>query len=1666
MLRRAATLDGRRGEAMSDEGSNKVDKRWFSEGLLPREGQQVDEPPALAESDPEHFERLEASIALYRREASASVDPRRRAELCFEIGRIHERELDDDKEAIAHYQRAVSADPTHVPSLRAGRRVFGRAGRWAMVLKLIDAEIRVRRGPRSRARLLCEKGEIYLARFDRPEAARVCFSQALDFAPDDAAAVRGLTTAAALAGDGQAFAEAAERAASTAEGDAVGRAMAVEAAAAWAELGHIDRASELLRGVLDAAPGDGVAAARLADVRRQAGDVEGWIDAQSRLAERIVDPQLRAARRAGLARAASANHLPGRAAELWTAALADDPARTEDRRRLADLLERDEQPARAAEVWSRVADELVDVPSRLEALWRLAGLCEGPLAAPADAIAALARMLDIEPAHGPAVRRILRLSGRSDADRRRIAEILGHCAETADDPVRAAAMGVALGEVRAELDDRTGAVAAYRAALERDPRSLPAARALADAEAGLGDWRGHRQTLEHILTLFRETEARTAVLARIADVAERRLADEEAALDAWMRLKGLAPDDARARSAIERLSATTDLPPASPPASAPAPALGPADRVSLWTRGARMAWLHTGDTARATRYVQRAIQADPQAAEPRALLEMLRGDQHVGARLDRAEARLELASSLDERRPLLLVLGELRERDGDDAGALAAYELLLELEPGHPVALREAERLAGLTGALEREAELLVAQTELAEDIVERTGALVRLGALYGGPLDQRETAADAWSRAIETAGDAPDAVWALLDAYEADGDAETLAALHGRLAARAADPAEALVHWQSAAQLYGHRLDEGDRALEALESARAAAPDRIEPLLALERIRLSRRAFGELVALYDELAGLATTAAMRAEFRLSQARIAESVLDDLRLAFEAFEDVLLEIPDHPEALEWMEGWADEAGDLRLLAEILERRLQRAAEPRERRMILLRAGRVLRAARQYAEAAQCYEAVLQIEPRSPIALRALREVYEDLGEREKAIRITEVQGRVALDPQNASELLVEAGRSREIDQRAGADALDDYLAAVERNPHDDEAAAAVRRICEQVGRWREMAEAWEVRAQALPERRRALLEEAIALYTDRLGSPRDALRVLKALIPGVEADEVPPLLQRLADLYVELEDWPAAAATYRRLRTISPDRRMRRAVSFRLAAIHGEKLADVAVARGWLQSVLDDDPQDVDALERLADLELAHAERDRARIALARGVNAAEPGRRRAGLRQRIARMDLEEQHIEAAIAGLEAAVEDVPDDPRLLEALADACLDAGRPSRARVALQQALAAADPRSEMVVRLRQRVAEAALAEGTDPAELIETLRSAVGKRPDDGPLRTLFAEALGRRDEHVAEAIDQLRWLLARAPLDAAHLRALRRQLVRAGRHDDAGEIARLRVAAGVADEDDTGLLGGPGDAVRPMAVPLPDEVRQRLWGEVDPDFVAHLRTLAHAVPAIFGPRPPSRPVEPAQRVEAHRLGRHLGIDLVLEGAPLPFDVFQRADGALVASARLSDLPPPERAFFVAMGLDLARDGVDVVSRWAPDALRRRVMAIAACAGHPLKSELDGRLKAQAARLRPRYGPALRRPRVAAAIDGLVGMLSATTSQARAVLSASQRVALLAAGGVGPASRALARTVERSETPPALAELARFATSSTYADLRARLGRPPSDDATD
>ncbi len=125
------------------------------------------------------------TIELLTAEYETSRNPSYRAELAYALGRLLESELNDEPLALIAYQAAFKANPSHGPTTSSGRRMFGRIGRWSVVLKFLEAEVRAAEDRTRKSRLLREMGDIYLLRFSRFKESSLLFERADRTNPDN-----------------------------------------------------------------------------------------------------------------------------------------------------------------------------------------------------------------------------------------------------------------------------------------------------------------------------------------------------------------------------------------------------------------------------------------------------------------------------------------------------------------------------------------------------------------------------------------------------------------------------------------------------------------------------------------------------------------------------------------------------------------------------------------------------------------------------------------------------------------------------------------------------------------------------------------------------------------------------------------------------------------------------------------------------------------------------------------------------------------------------------------------------------------------------------------------------------------------------------------------------------------------------------------------------------------------------------------------------------------------------------------------------------------------------------------------------------------------------------------------------------------------------------------
>lgn len=110
--------------------------------------------------------------------ARLTSEPQQVVDLRFRMGRILDEHLADRRGAIDNYRSALDADPGHLPSLEAMRKIHLDEGDWLAAAKTLEQEAQYQQQPRRVAELLVELGRLYDERLDEHARAVQCFEAA------------------------------------------------------------------------------------------------------------------------------------------------------------------------------------------------------------------------------------------------------------------------------------------------------------------------------------------------------------------------------------------------------------------------------------------------------------------------------------------------------------------------------------------------------------------------------------------------------------------------------------------------------------------------------------------------------------------------------------------------------------------------------------------------------------------------------------------------------------------------------------------------------------------------------------------------------------------------------------------------------------------------------------------------------------------------------------------------------------------------------------------------------------------------------------------------------------------------------------------------------------------------------------------------------------------------------------------------------------------------------------------------------------------------------------------------------------------------------------------------------------------------------------------------
>ncbi len=566
---------------------------------------------------------------------------------------------------------------------------------------------------------------------------------------------------------------------------------------------------------------------------------------------------------------------------------------------------------------------------------------------------------------------------------------------------------------------------------------------------------------------------------------------------------------------------------------------------------------------------------------------------------------------------------------GDPRGALDNYREILQLDAGHEggrVALEHmldggGELTTEVAGILESIYEAqsnwerligvleILAKTEA--DQARRVELLRKSARTAMGMLGDPARAFDAQARALAVDPTHAEARRELEELAEANKSHDKLVTVFTQTAEAIEDPALKRDYWFRIASLQEQALQQVDAAAESYRKVLELDPADADALAALEQLYLRTERWTDLIQVVQKRIDLADDVAAREALYGRMASIYEEKLGKPDEAIASYREVLTIDPTSQVALGALDGlyarqqrWTD-------LAENLEAQL-RLADTDDAQLALMLRLADLRETRmgEVDQAVEIHRQVIEREPGNAQALAALERLgkdeklelaiadileplYKSFGDWQKLVGVYEVQVRRSTEPDARVQLLHQIAQLFEDQGNQASAAFDSLARALAEDPSSEQTMAGLQRLAEATNRWADLAQVLDTRAAAVTEPSLAstlqtasarVHEEALQDVEGAVARYRKVLELDPVNLAAAES------LERLFQL---AERWPDLSAILQRKAEILDALDDKKQALFSAASIEEDVLQRADQAIAVYQKILELDPEEERALEKL-----------------------------------------------------------------------------------------------------------------------------------------------------------------------------------------------------------------------------------------------------------------------------------------------------------------------------------------------------------------------------------------------------------------------------------------------------------------------------------------
>ena len=552
------------------------------------------------------------------------------------------------------------------------------------------------------------------------------------------------------------------------------------------------------------------------------------------------------------------------------------------------------------------------------------------------------------------------------------------------------------------------------------------------------------------------------------------------------------------------------------------------------------------------------------------------------------EAELTTARTEATRASLAFRLAWLSERNlGDAEGAARWYERVLE---------RDRDHLPSLLGLLRVEASLgrwpawvthMRTWADRAGDDVLAAALLCELGEVCEEELGDQEEAAAAYRAALELQPKLEPAWQGLVRTLYVGGDEAGACEVASLQLEQASEPLARLDVLATMAV-----LDDDER--QGAERILSAFPEHLPSRLrALRRALVERdvaRAAEQARGLMAILPGGPVRAAIERLTsmleRLSGRSLEHETLHELLGREHLDELTLLDLETMLRA----------QGDLEGVGQVMLLRARSAPDPVAQASYVVAWGRHLHARGLLDQASEVYQQALQVSPGYLPALKALKLLQEQQGDRDKLVLTYELEGSRSWTPELVVDNFLKASELRRRYLGDLDSAIADLEEVLRHDPAQRQAFESLREIFSMRGDPRSLFRLFERRAHApipVEERKEMLLKMAEIAFS-RLGQNELAVQAHEQVLeldPGhIQSYRI------LAELHESAGRWAEAVEALVGVVGLTEDASLLARTYRSVAEIYDRQLGDVARATEAYRSLVRHAPNDLDGLRRLAEL--------------------------------------------------------------------------------------------------------------------------------------------------------------------------------------------------------------------------------------------------------------------------------------------------------------------------------------------------------------------------------------------------------------------------------------------------------------------------------------